>query len=239
MDESAEQSAEKIVSIQTISTSVRTMNAFYKLATALVAWSALSLTAQATTLDALAALPRDAFIFSIEHPESFGYLKPGIDLTRYRGVLIEPLALLGKQHDEWLLLVAAPTHPMERYFRQAMTAALGARGLEIASAPAPDVMRLRLAMSLSLANRNVDPKQPVQASHNLDLLASGVDHYMTQVAAVGQLEDSLSGDLLAGSADLRAEQSLIVPSGGNLQDAIDNWCATSAERLRQACMPQA
>jgi hypothetical protein len=210
------------------------MNAFYKLATALVAWSALSLTAQAATLDALAALPNDAFIFSVEHPESFGYLMPGTDLARYHGVLIEPLALLGKQHDDWLLLVAAPSHPMEQHYRQAMHDALAARGFAVADAPGPGVMRLRLAMSLALANRNVDPDQPIRTSLNLDTLASGVDHYMTQIAAVGQLEDSLSGNLLAGSADLHAEPSLILPASHSLQGALDDWCATSVERIQQA-----
>jgi hypothetical protein len=232
-----ERSGSRIVLIQTICISDRKMNAFYKLATALVAWSALSLTAQAATLDALASLPSDAFIFSVEHPESFGYMKPGIDLSRYHSVLIEPLALLGKQRDEWLLLVAAPSHPMEQHFRQTMTDALESRGFDIASAPGPDVMRLRLAVSL--AQRNVDPKQPVQSAFNLDTLADGVDHYMTQVATVGQVEDSLSGGLLAGSADLRPETPVILTPGNNQLGALDIWSSTSAERLRQVCLNQA
>lgn len=208
------------------------MNAFYELACALVAWSALSLTAPAAAMDSLAAMPTDAFSFSVEHPGRFGYLNPGADLSRYRGVLIEPLATLGKEQGDWTLKVVDADHPLERNFHLALADALAARGVPVTDEPAPGVLRLRLALTVG---ERAHPQLAAQSAFNLEQLAHGVDRYMQQVLAVGQIEDAMDGTLLGGSAELRTTAGRIVPAEtADLASLVAAWSESSAQRLALA-----
>ena len=209
------------------------MNAFYKLACALVAWSALSLAAQASAFETLSALPQQAFQVSSAHPERLSYLNPGIDLADYRSVIIEPLTLIGKQQGDWTLQVAAAHSQAAVRYHQALTEALQRYGVAVVEHAAPGVMRLRLALAIG---DTPHPGLAMQSSINLEHLASGVDHYMAQVAAVGQLEDAQTGALLAGGVDLKTKQSLLLAANQTeaLSHTIRLWSQDSAQRLAEA-----
>jgi hypothetical protein len=213
------------------------MNSFYKLACALVAWSALSLSAQATAMQSLSALPEQAFQISSTHPEHLGYLSPGVNLANYQSIMIEPLTMLGKHQGDWTVLVAAAQSPEAQRFQQTLTQTLALHGLQVVDQAGPGVMRLRLALSIGDT-----PHAPLatQNSINLEHLADGVDHYMAQVAAVGQLEDSLSGALLAGGVDLKDQLSTQHESQiqqPELSQVIRLWTEHSAQRVAHALEP--
>lgn len=209
------------------------MNAFYKLACALVAWSALSLSAQAAAMETLSALPQQAFQVSTEHPDRLVYLKPGIDLGAYQAVMIEPLTMLGKQQGDWTLLVAEARSSEAQRYHQALTSALEQHGVQVASQPGPGVMRLRLALAIG---DTPHPDLAMQNTINLEHIADGVDHYMAQISAVGQLEDSQSGALLAGGVDLKNQQALnnSAQTAEPLSHTLSVWTEDSAARLAEA-----
>ncbi|TDR81414.1 DUF3313 family protein [Paludibacterium purpuratum] len=202
------------------------MNAFYKLACALVAWSALSLSAGAETMQPLSALPASAYNMSEEHPGRFGFVRPDMDLSHYHGVLLEPLSFLTQsENGDWLLLRALPDNPLDRHFRQAMIQALHAHGLTVAEAPAPDVMRLQLALALDAR------KQPVETALNLATLGDSMAHYLRRVQAVGQVVDSQSNLVLAGSAELLTTTRPAPADREEMLGMLDSFSLASADRI--------
>lgn len=207
------------------------MNAFYKLACALVAWSALSLAAQAAAFETLSALPQQAFQVSSAHPERLSYLNPSINLADYRSVMVEPLTLIGKQQGDWTLQVAEAHSQAALRYRLALTEALQQHGVRVVEQAAPGVMRLRLALAI---DDQPHPDLTMQNSINLEHLASGVDHYMAHIAAVGQLEDALSGALLAGGVDLKTAAPQASKPSEPLSRTIRLWSQDSAQRLAEA-----
>jgi hypothetical protein len=209
------------------------MHSFYKLACALVAWSALSLTAQAATQDALSGLPRDAFQRSTEHPDRFIYRTPGTDLHAYHGVLIEPLAFFGKDQGDWKILVAAEDNPVEQHYRAKLTDVLLQHGVAIAEAPGPGIVRLRSALMTSDGTAP-EVLQPCRAEFNLAHRVNGVNAYLHAITAIAQVEDALNGGLLAGSVDF-SNTPFHAPKGSMTQTdllrLIDHLAEDSGARL--------
>ncbi|BEV73461.1 MULTISPECIES: DUF3313 family protein [unclassified Paludibacterium] len=203
------------------------MNAFYKLACALVAWSALSMSDGALAAQPLSSLPMTAFQMSQEHPERFSFVRPGVDLSQYRGVMLAPLSFIAASGADWQLQRASADHPLEQHFRLVMSEALQAQGLSLAAEPASDILCLKLALA--------HPADPALVAASLDLnrLTDGVAHYLSQVQIVGEVADSHSGLLLAGVAQLGQTPH----SGGKRSDMtalLDDWSLASASRLAQA-----
>lgn len=204
------------------------MNAFYKLACALVAWSALSMSDGALAAQPLSSLPTTAFQMSQAHPERFSFVRPDVDLSQYRGVMLAPLSFIAAASDaDWQLQRARADHPLEQHFRQVMSEALQAQGLALATEPASDILCLKLAVA--------HPADPALVAASLDLsrLTDGVAHYLSQVQIVGEVADSHSGLLLAGVAQLGQTPH----SGGKRSDMtalLDDWSLASASKLAQA-----
>ncbi|MBV8049032.1 MAG: DUF3313 family protein [Paludibacterium sp.] len=205
------------------------MNAFYKLACALVAWSAFSLPNGAQAMQPLSALPASAFNISMAHPDRCSFLRPGIDLSNYHSVLIEPLSFLAPgDNGDWLLLRALPGNPLDHHFRQAMTEALRAHGLTVADAPTADAMRLTLALAYDART------QPVETVLNLAELGDGMAHYLTRVQAVGQVADAHSHLALAGSAELTLSAQRHPANREDILGILDRWSLASADRIALA-----
>jgi len=209
------------------------MNSCYKLACALVAWSALSLTAQAASFDALTALPNEAYLSAPDYPDRYLYRLPGIDLSAYHGVLIEPLVLLGQQQGDWTLQIAAQHSAPQRQYRAHLEQQLQQRGIAIASAPGPGVLRLRVALACDEPLLGCEPQS--DARFNLETLASGVDHYLAWVSTIAQVEDSQSGQPLVGSVDLKNSPAQHRPlDQEHLSVMLEGWASAAATRLAQA-----
>jgi hypothetical protein len=214
------------------------MNAFYQLACALVAWSALSLTAQTAALEALSSLPSEAFQLFPGMPPCFTYLRPGIDLTVYSAVLIEHLALLGQTTEQWQLCVTTRQHPLEHHYRARLTQALHELGIAVASVSAPGVMRLRSALVIHTPPQaTLAPwLTPHASAINLDRHRA-LGHYLAQVTTIGQLEDAVNGELLAGSAELRHSPALracAAPTPAELAERTEQLASGHATRLAHA-----
>jgi hypothetical protein len=202
------------------------MTAFYKLACALVAWSALSLSSGAQAMQPLSSLPASAFTVSMAHPGRCGFVCPDIDLSVYRSVLIEPLSFLSpSENGDWLLQRALPDNPLDRHFRQAMALALHAHGLTVTDTPAADAMRLSLALAYDAST------MPVETVLNLDTLGDGMAHYLTRVQAVGQVADSQSQRVLAGSAELTTSAQHHPAGRNEVLRMLDSWSLASADQI--------
>lgn len=91
-------------------------------------------------------------------------------------------------------------------------------------------MRLRLA--LSLGEDNALAEQNGRAT----VVSSDLNHYLSRLLAVGQIEDAQSGHLLAGSAALQpilnSQPLLLAPE--QVRPWLDNWAQASAEHIAQA-----
>lgn len=200
------------------------MNAFYKLACALVAWSALSVAGGSDAASSLSALPSSAFDMAADNPDRFSYLRPGIDLHQYHGVLLAPLTFIAEADGDWSLQRALPDNPLDQHFRQTITQALQTLGIPVVQTAGEEVLRLRLALGHDPRRSAVEPALDLNQWHD------GAAHYLAQIQVAGQVEDSQSGLLLAGSAELGPHaQGRDVMLG-----RVEHWGRASANRLANA-----
>lgn len=218
------------------------MKPLHNLACALMAWSSLASLAQAGNQSArLLSLPPGAFQHSLHTPGQMVYLTPGTDLKRYHSLIIAPLAILDRSpQGHWQLLETEASHPLNQYYRRSLSQALAQHQQSITDHPAPGVARLRLAVSRLKRDGSLLDNDATQAIDKVVALAhrgTGMDAYLLEILAMGQLEDALTGKLLAGEADLADSGANSIanaePANASLQQRIDQWNRQNALRLAQ------
>jgi len=195
--------------------------------------------------DALLSLPKTAFEHSPSEPHTYRYQKPGSDLSHYRQIQIAPLAFLSKAPDgNWTFSVADERNKISAYFQQSLKAQLQLRGIETVDAPGPEVVRLQVAVNAVTEERpGFKPIDilPVKAVFNLARDAAGVEPYLVKISTLGQLEDSQSGELLAGAIDLKQPKRTKSGKGpltlDYIKTMIDKWNSQTADRLAKALQP--
>ncbi|MCW3481478.1 DUF3313 domain-containing protein [Neisseriaceae bacterium JH1-16] len=201
--------------------------------------------ALAAAPDALLALPKEAFQHSPSEPHTYRYQKPGSDLRRYRQILIAPLAFLSKAPSgDWKFSVADERNKISQYFQQSLKTQLQQRGIETVEVPGPDALRLQVAVTTVTEEKpGLKPIDilPVKAVFNLARNAAGLEPYLVKISTLGQLEDSQSGELLAGAIDLKQADKAKSGKGpltlDYIETMIDKWNSQTADRLAKALQP--
>ncbi|UTH73387.1 DUF3313 domain-containing protein [Chromobacterium sp. IIBBL 290-4] len=202
------------------------------------AFSLPAFAAEQAAPENLFTLPLDAFQQGKQANQRV-YLKPGVDLKSYHAVLPESLLFLRQaKNGQWELLKAGDENAIAAYYQQKLRSELAAAGVPIADAPAPGVVRLRVAMTSVEQDRpGVDAVDllPIKAVFNLARLAAGKEPYLLKIGSMAQLEDSQDGSLLAGTVNLRQggksktkEQQVSLDM---LKPLMDDWCKQSAQQL--------
>jgi len=199
----------------------------------------------AATSETLLSLPKEAFQQSKTDPNQYNYLKPGAELSRYRQILIDPLSFLSPAPGgDWKVSVADERNKISQYFQQGLRAELQKRGIETVDAPGPQVLRLHVAITTVSEERpGLKPIDilPVKAVFNLARNAAGMEPYLVKISTMGQLEDSESGELLAGAIDLKHTDKTKSGKGpltlDYLRAMIDKWNSQTADRLVNALRP--
>jgi hypothetical protein len=126
------------------------------------------------------------------------YRLPGLDLGRYRAVLVEPVGLAPDLETDDYPYRESDLRFVQRLFRERVAAALAA-DFELVEEPGPEALRVRLILTGIRSNRRP-----------LDRSPSGPGVIVTRSRGVGaaamqvELRDAGTGELLLAGAD-RAE----------------------------------
>lgn len=96
-----------------------------------------------STLKPPAGYPK--LVVSADEPNTLVFVKPGLDLSGYRKIWIEPVRVRAQGLAE-AEVKDAEAQELAAYTREAFTRALAKR-FEVASAAAPDVLRIRLTIT--------------------------------------------------------------------------------------------
>jgi hypothetical protein len=185
----------------------------------------------------LLRIPKSEFKSYPGDPTHFIYVKPGANLQHYKSVLVAPLVVLQKETGtQWRAVVSDEKGLASRIFQDAMNQALKDKGIRVADQPGPDVVTLRVAVTRVRQNtEGFVPSDilPVKIIFNVARLAAGMQKYMVKIDALGQLQDSQSGQLLAGGFGVR-QQSKSGEKPVSLADFSDwakDWSQDMAGRL--------
>lgn len=168
---------------------------------------------------------------------SWVYRNPDARVAAYDRILFEPVAIWrsGKHS-----LDAIPETDLQRLaaeFQRAVRSRLAA-DFRLVDAPAPGVLRVRLAITAARqADRALDvftfavpPEEAVPDAQQLDPATQAL---VVAAAIEGELSDSVTGDIVATGVDLRGERRSL-RTWGDVRAALDRWAAWLAGRLRQA-----
>ena len=151
------------------------------------------------------------------------YRRPGADLRRYRGAIVEPVALAEdlETGDDYRY-EESDLRFVQRQFRERVVAAL-APDLALVEEPGPGVLRLRLTLTEIRSNRRPLDRGPEAPRHVLSA-SRGVGAAAMQL----ELRDASSGELLLAAADRYqgwdfTDNLNLNTTWGDAERAFDAW----------------
>jgi len=185
----------------------------------------------------LLQIPKSQFKPLPDNPSQYVYIKPNAHLDRYTQIWVAPLVILNKETGkQWQALVSDENGQAAQIFQQAMVKALKDRGVRVSDQPGPGVITLRVAVTHVQQDKEgfvASDILPIKAIFNVARMAAGMEKYIVNIDTLGQLEDSQSGELLAGGFGIR-KQSKSGPSAISLDDFASwtqSWSQDVALRL--------
>lgn len=177
----------------------------------------------------LPAVPRSASVYD--------YIDPAADVSRYRRILLEPVALYGEPDHGFGDIPQAQREALVRFIDARAPDILGGGAVKLASAPGPDVLRLRLTVVGMTRSRpalqGVSYAIPVGAALNLAKGAAGSSGvFMGSVILAGEFHDSTTGALVAGFIAMRSPNALNLKAMAGESAAAELGAVSLLEELR-------
>ena len=193
----------------------------------------------------LFTVPLESYQMDAKDTDQRIYVKPGLDLTIYHKVLLEsPLFLRQDQNKEWELLQPSEESKIANYFKSRMAAELAKQGIELTEEAGPDVLRLRFAVTGVAPTRpglDLIDVLPAKAAINIAKLAIDKEPYLLRIGTMAQIEDSVSGELLAGTVNLKETSKSKIKDKpvtlAYLEKEVDKLSKKSAAQLAKAMKP--
>jgi len=170
---------------------------------------------------------------------AFRYIKPGIDLLPYTGILVEkPQALMSEQTtadigtEDMAYLLSS--------FDESLRTTLGTK-FKLVSQPGPGVLRVRSC--LTDADSSIGALTPFSRLVPVGLVistakkvATGTAVNVGKVTAEMEIVDAASGEQLGAAVDRRIGTGvtrLMFTNWGDVRAVFDVWAERTAERLQE------
>lgn len=162
------------------------------------------------------------------------YVRPHVDWAAYNKVLLDPVTFWRGDQSRESGVSSHDAQAMTNYFYQAIYADLKGQGFEMVTSPAPDTLRVQVA--LTKLNESHVVLDVVSTVVPVMLVASGLEKIVTgKPSFVGEAEieykakDAMSGELLAAGVDHRVGgkflQASHFTSWGEVEDMMQLWAA--------------
>lgn len=183
-------------------------------------------------------VPLNAFNTSASHPHQRIYQEQGVDLRQYNQVLLDPIQFIRQEKGKWYLLTANEQNEIGRYYHAKFQDELHKKGVKVATAPGPGVIRVQAAVTnFDITRPALTLRDLLPAKIAIDVTKEviGKEPYLLKVGSMAQLLDSQSGKLLVRVLDARESDDTVqkdAPITANeLQKMIDKWAAARAQQL--------
>jgi hypothetical protein len=164
------------------------------------------------------------------------YVNPAAQWSQYNKILIDPVTFWGGDSTQ---ISASDQQILVNYFSQQLKAQLGQK-FEIAKQSGPDVMKLDVAITDAEAATPVQRRISVivPQAHmpvNLKYLATGSFPFVGAAQAEAKITDSVSGQILALTADKRLDGGSFTTSfewqWGDAENVVIAWVELLKNRL--------
>lgn len=190
-------------------------------------------------------VPLEAFKTSDSNPSRKLYVHADANLKKYHALQLEPLMFMQQSHEgQWELLQANENNEIANYFHAQMVKELKKAGVMVSDVAGPGVARWRIAVTGVTHDKpglEVTDVLPIKIVVNVARMAADKELHLTKVGVLTQLDDSVNGQLLAGSADMRTGGKKVykdeVPKLANVKSLIDKWCKEGAQLLAGKIQP--
>lgn len=165
-------------------------------------------------------------LYPVEHTRiDLAFAKPDLDLSPYNKVMVAPVAIAYKK--ESFELTEKQVERMDEYFVSALNEQLTENGYEVVTTPGRDVLLVSASIVDLYVNRPT--KEPVGRS-TVFTAESG------EMTLIGELTDSMSGEILVRFADRRRPRShwarsTSVAEWSEVRRAFKFWAGILHERL--------
>ena len=179
------------------------------------------------------------------------YQRPGVNWASYRKILLDPVTLWKGKQSTGRGISAQDEQMLVNYFYSVIRGALEKEGFALVSAPEPDTMRLKVAITKAeesdVALNVISTVVPaLHALTSLDKLATGKPAFVGEAQIEVKATDALSGELLGAGIDHRVGgkelNASTMTSWGAVEDMMHLWANHGAYNFcrmqkRDNCVP--
>jgi hypothetical protein len=164
------------------------------------------------------------------------YVNSSASWTQYKSVMIQPVTFWGEDDEK---LSAKDQLTLTNYFYQSLEKQLATK-FQIATEPAPGVMRIQVALedatTATPVLRSISMVIPqARALATLKYLATGKYPFVGSAQAEAKITDSETGQVLAAAVDRRVGGGALGTAAqwqlGDAENAINAWSSQMTERL--------
>lgn len=169
--------------------------------------------------------------------ESWTYLKPHLDLSRYQSVLVEPTVLYSGPDAQFNDIKLADRQKYVAILTDALRSEL-ARSIRTAARAGPDALRVRVTLLGAEKTiggvATVSHVMPIGLLTNAVKSAVGKKGSMTgSVLLAVEITDSTTGELLAAAVRREAPDALDIPATVSTSDTVEAAANGFAKHLRE------
>ena len=187
----------------------------------------------------LLSSPMSAYEPSKANPNQMVYQEPGVDLTQYHSVMIDPLLFVKREASgKVVFLSAGVQNDVGNYYLQQLRRDLAQQGVQISEQPGVGVARIQAAVTgldLQKPDMKIRDLFPTKLAIDLTKKAVGKESYFVDVSSMTQLVDSTSNQLLVRAMNMRKASTKVTSdqalTQADLQAAIDDWCLVTSKQL--------
>lgn len=165
-------------------------------------------------------------LYPVTHTRiDIAHAKPDLDLSQYDKVMVAPVSVAYERRS--FELTEKQVKRMDEYFVAALNDRLTEKGYEVVATPAPNVLLVEASIVDLYVNR---PTEPSVGRSTVFTATSG------EMTLIGELKDSMSGEILVRFADRRRprsywSRSTSVSEWSEVRRAFEFWADILRERL--------
>jgi hypothetical protein len=179
------------------------------------------------------------------------YFRSGVEWSRYRKILLDPVTGWKGRESAGRGISPQDEQMLVNYFFSVIRAALEKEGFKLVTAPEPDTLRVRVAITKAqesdVALNVISTVIPaLHALSSLEKAATGKPSFVGEAQIEVKVTDALTGELLAAGIDHRvggkALDASIMTSWGDVENMMQLWANHGAYNLcrlqkRTNCVP--
>ena len=168
------------------------------------------------------------------------YLRPGVEWSRYRQILLDPVTLWKGKESEGRGISPKDEQMLVNYFYSVIQGGLEKEGFKLVTSPEPDTLRVKVAITKAqesdVALNVISTVIPaLHALSSLEKAATGKPSFVGEAQIEVKATDAMTGELLGAGIDHRvggkALDASTMTSWGDVENMMRLWANHGAYNL--------